>query len=500
MEKKCFFSLRMDGDKIKVESNTVKPTTEEHPIEAPKIISCKNNTKSIITLKSSAYSDFDDVYNSFETKLFNMKVPQNILDKFLKLCEYLLKGTEKLCNDLDDYSSAINYIIPKIRKKDSSKKRRACLKKEENFVAPKSKGIGLKWKETFNPKEDISNHFLTQTTYQYTSILEQLNVLFRNKDFKDIYVDYNCNSKHKCEEGVYQDFCCGKVFRETEIFTNPISIQLQIAIDDFDPCDSLKSSAGKQKMCAVYGQVKNVPLFCRSRLENVMLIALVKVEDMTNTDDYFDSVAKNLVAEIKILETIGINIDNGQNIKGTVVNFCHDNLGANSLLGFTTSFNSHFYCRICKCSKAECKTQFQQDDNKLRDSKHHLQMIQNINDDNNTNLQLTMDVKKYCVFDELLYFDKFKNVSVDILHDLLEGVAPHYMTHFIQFLNDKKILSYRNAQAKIRDFSCGLLVKKYKAPVIYKKSLQKIIWAYPQKKFIAFFYIFHLFSLIIETK
>lgn len=63
----------------------------------------------------------------------------------------------------------------------------------------------------------------------------------------------------------------------------------------------------------------------------------------------FDEIGILILNEIKQLETTGIIVD-GQILKGRLVRFLSDNLGANQTFGFVECFNS-FFCRICEISK-----------------------------------------------------------------------------------------------------------------------------------------------------
>lgn len=60
--------------------------------------------------------------------------------------------------------------------------------------------------------------------------------------------------------GVYEDFCCGSVYRSKEIFEDPLAIQLQLGTDDFEVCCPVKSHATIHKINATYIQIKTCPL------------------------------------------------------------------------------------------------------------------------------------------------------------------------------------------------------------------------------------------------
>lgn len=86
----------------------------------------------------------------------------------------------------------------------------------------------------------------------------------------------------------------------------------------------------------------------------------------------------------------------------------------------------------------------------------HLKIIEKNPD---CDLQLTKGVKLYCPFNELKYFHVLDNFSIDIMHDVYEGVVPFFLKRFFSILVSSNILNFNRIQAKIRDFDYGTLNK-----------------------------------------
>lgn len=105
---------------------------------------------------------------------------------------------------------------------------------------------------------------------------------------------------------------------------------------------------------------------------------------------------------------------------GTICSLSCDNLGVNSLLGMTESFNSHNFCRICCTTKLEAQSLFDHSLMVLRDRNNYTKHLHD----------KTFGVQSECALDELKYFDFLKSPSVDIMHDLLEGVVPLEIKQF----------------------------------------------------------------------
>lgn len=460
----------MESNKFQIQTVAGKIVVSNVSIEqeknVPRITSSSADSNNAFTLQRQCLKTFDTFFESIESSILSMNLTQKNMDLVYGLCENLLLNTQILHNEyttssLGSLTTVMDYVISKLKSRNSQGKRLKAAKKNANFVEPIEKAIGLKWKSVVRTDEDIVDHQLVQTTFHYVSIVDTLRALFSNELFRNMYINYNENIKHACQANVYQDFCCGKVFDTLDIFESKLTIQLQMAIDDFETCDALKSKAGDNKLCGIYFQIRNIPECYRSRLNNIFLVALVKVDDIKQHDTSFDDVAKVILADLKELETKGITIQPEITIKAALIAICCDNLGANQVFGLTESFSSHFYCRFCETHKKDCQKEAVENVNSMRKIEsyaYYLSVIKNNEDD----LKSSKGIKKYCIFNELTNFEIFQNSSVDLLHDLTEGVVPFFVKRLFDFLIEKKILNFRELQAKIRDYNYGFLNRKYK--------------------------------------
>lgn len=206
-----------------------------------------------------------------------MNITQKNIDKIYALCENLINSSRDLYKSVGDFqcceqnqksiSDASNYIVSKLKPQQKLSKRRKCVTSNEFYVPPRDVPIGLKWKSQTKPGNEIVNHKLVQATFQYVSIVETLKATFKNTDFKKMYIEYNENLKHTCVDSMFQDFCCGANYKKHDIFHSKCTLQIQLGIDDFEPCNALKSKAGIHKMCGVYLQLRNIPEYYRSKLK-----------------------------------------------------------------------------------------------------------------------------------------------------------------------------------------------------------------------------------------
>lgn len=130
-----------------------------------------------------------------------------------------------------------------------------------------------------------------------------------------MYLDYNNNEKHKCQEGLYKDVCCGSVFKSNELFKKyPNSLQLQIFTDGFEVCSALKPKTNLYGQVAIYFSILNLPHELAFNQNNIHLVAICNANDLKTEQTDFNTVWDFLVKNIRKLETEGINIGD-HNIK-----------------------------------------------------------------------------------------------------------------------------------------------------------------------------------------
>lgn len=121
-------------------------------------------------------------------------------------------------------------------------------------------------------------------------------------------------------------------------------MQIQIYQDDFEPCNPLGSKATIHKLCGVYFCIRNMPN--NSKLNSIYLIALRNSDDLKTKETDLNDIWRLVVEEIKYLETIGICVRDGLNLKGTLAMVCGDNLGLNKALGFGESFSANYFLNL----------------------------------------------------------------------------------------------------------------------------------------------------------
>lgn len=172
---------------------------------------------------------------------------------------------EKWENELISTTNAVDLLIEIIcshfQSFSSTHKRNKFLMSNNQFVAPVEKAIGTRQEM----KKIVNVHGRTiripkyiQCTLQYVPILETLKSLFLCEEFASLYFEYNqkLKSNEIGNDGskLYSCFNSGAAFAKNELFTlHPNSLQLQISIDDFEPCNPLQSKSERPKnLCCIH--------------------------------------------------------------------------------------------------------------------------------------------------------------------------------------------------------------------------------------------------------
>lgn len=231
--------------------------------------------------KKNQYAELDSVIEKLmkETACVGTEKQSNTL--FALLLEMLSEYNNACKNELGN-SEIMNGIFNRVQKQfhsfSTSFRRKNEIRKCDKCVEPEEKSIGYRWELVKVTITGKTTRQIVQCTYQYVSIIKQLEGLFSDTEFCNIYMNHQQN--HKYNDGQYQDGCCGSMFKKNQVFQSCSSaIQLQIYTDEFDPCDPLKTKAGIHKTTAFYMQIRNLPREYLSRLNSIYLIALCNSND-----------------------------------------------------------------------------------------------------------------------------------------------------------------------------------------------------------------------------
>lgn len=412
--------------------------------------------------------------NGIGDKLNASNVQHSVLNDVFEFSEELVTAITELNKELIRKSpeenttfileSTKDFLIDHIGEFKTRLKRDRNYRKNTYYVEPKALFVG-----DGIPPDNI---------LYFVSPVKTLESLFKNENFRAEYFNYNNN--HHCTEGIYERYCCGKMFKKSEIFKkNENAIQLQFYYDDFQLTSPLKTKP--RKVCAIYFVVHNFSSRCNSRLENIYLVALCdsKLVDKNGINAIF----QYIVHDIKYLEEVGVRIptDDGEFscLKGTLVQVSFDNLGGNTLFGLPKSFRATYYCRICFCTYERCQCHTKEKASKIRTKDHYERAMTTVNDKKALGVEIKTDdafgFTNYCILNDLNYYHTIDNRSQDVMHDIYEGAMPLVLHSFFSVLTKNKIVDGKQEIiARIDSFDYGILESRNKpSKLTFAKNLNQ---------------------------
>lgn len=433
------------------------------------------NTNENPTLNSPRIFDVEKTVINFIAKLYsnptlNRKNVQTIFDDITELFNNLLEHIHYKLTDADapsvtfrEESESINKIFENLK---SEYRRLKFFEKSDSFISPESFHIG-----TQTILDNISTPGMPGIKSK-TDHGQKLSIKLRLKKFVELpnvfneLLEYINNSNKKTE--VITSIIQGHLWRNIENkFTNKTFFPLLLFYDDFEPCNPLGSRAVTYKIGAVYISLACLPPQYASTLENIFLAQLTYSSDR----EFYGNrkVFSNLIDDLKYLEREGLNVTVNDEVKKVyfpLILILGDNLGLNSMLGFSESFSSDYFCRFCITQKNKTKVE-------ICSSKFVPRTLENY-DVQCT--ELSYGVKEKCIFNDLENFHVITNVYCDLMHDIFEGVLRYDMANLIDELIKKKYfdLSQLNNRIKFFKYSkadLGNTVPPIKADHLKKKHL-----------------------------
>ncbi|KAJ8274815.1 hypothetical protein COCON_G00094400 [Conger conger] len=342
---------------------------------------------------------------------------------------------------------------------NSEAKRNKHFTEKWGKVEPIEKVLGTRFDSRRNKTTGTYDQVIVTDKFAYIPILETLKSIFQNPELADML-----KPRHMTKEGVYADLRDATYFKESPLFSvEKDSLQIQLFYDDFETANPLGSKKGIHKLGAIYFTLRNFPPIYNSSLINIHLCALFHAQDIKRYD--FNLILEPLVNDLKVLETEGLKIPMFRHvIRGTIVQVTGDNLGLHGLFGFVESFGARYCCRFCLLEKARFQTVFCEDDPDvvLRTVEMHAQHCQTIQTD--PTLPHIYGVKRSCLLNSLQYFNTATNFSVDIMHDILEGVAQFEVKLVLRYILQEKLLNAEQLAGRIHAFDYGYNQQRNRPP------------------------------------
>lgn len=229
-------------------------------------------------------------------------------------------------------------------------------------------------------------------------------------------------------DNLFGDFITSKLWKEKSASfekSGKIVLPYFLYIDDVEVNNALGSHAAPVTM--VYYS------FPFEEKLQIFLAAIIKAKDYKNYGNF--QCLSYLVHQLRKLEDEGIAIETSQGavnvhfVLGLVIG---DNLGVNTVLGFST-FNANYFCRLCKEHRNITQTSCEENSAVLRNKENYQ------NDVAAKSLTFT-GINESCVFNALDSFHPTTNFTVDVMHDIFEGVCHYDLQLILHYFIYKKTI------------------------------------------------------------
>lgn len=259
----------------------------------------------------------------------------------------------------------------------------------------------------------------------------------------------------KSESKVLMNFIQGELWKSqlqnfhTKV-ENIIIFPLICYFDDLELGNALGSHSGINSIGAVYTWIPCLPPWFASKLDSIIFSDIFHTIDRKRFGNR--AAFQYFLADLQELYDNGIEIYDGKKLHKVYfipTLITGDNLGINSILGYTSSFSKSNFCRVCY-GGPELKTSSKESVFTLRTVKKYENDIQDPESHKKYGL------KERCIFNDLKNFHVIENVCFDVMHDLLEGVCSYVLSQIIiQFVEVDKYftLDYLNYRLHSTDFS-----------------------------------------------
>lgn len=315
------------------------------------------------------------------------------------------------------------------------------------YVAPQEYLIGER--EEFVTNNDVQIAKLIPVRAQFIPIRHVFTQFFGNSRILDETLDY-VNALNS-NNSIISNFIQGTLWRNISTqFEEKIVFPLFLYFDDFENNNPLGSHKGISKCGAAYLSIPCLPPHLVSKVNNIFLFILFNTLDrkvFTN-----DIIFSKVLDELNYLESNGIQVShNSKNISiyFKLVLVVGDNLGLHSILGFVESFNTSFFCRFCYTNKKDINTVFDECDCLHRTEESYLADVMK------DNKKLT-GVVESCIFHAISDFHVAKNFSIDVMHDVLEGICQYDLGLILHsFITVNKYFTLNELNHRIKAFNYG---------------------------------------------
>lgn len=375
---------------------------------------------------------------AFVLKLYNQ------INLTLEDIDKIILNTDQLLQCKDNIGDEIHFKMLK-----TNYQRRKHLTELNLYTESEQIVLGYKYKLIKCKDKYVGKN--VPVTGQYTSIGKIIKIIFSCSDNVSIATEYMLHSN----ESILEDLKDGSQFKNFGRNVFPYVL----FYDELESGNPLGSHKGCHKIGAIYFSFRCFPTYTYSSLKNIFQCFLFP----SKNKNYLNVVLDKLAVEIKKLYNDGLQIGS-ETFYFQFCGFIGDNLGLHQVLGFVESFNAHYICRFCKANKESTRRMTKEDAELLRN-------IENYEEDLALGDVSLSGIKSDSILNSLPKYHVTKNVFVDVMHDVLEGVANFGLCSVILFYVNNNVFSLDELNGRIRLFPFGN--KENRPPLIKIADLLK---------------------------
>lgn len=327
------------------------------------------------------------------------------------------------------------------------------------YIPPQLFEIGQE--PTYITKEDKSIHVDMKSKFAvHVPLKDTLQTVLSVPGILDSILKYmnDLSTETKYLSNVVQ----GELWMKKYANSDKIIIPLYLSFDEFETRNPLGSHAGEEKLGGVYVSIASLPPNASAKLKNQFLSTIFYSKHLKIFGN--EKIFRKSIEDLQFLSTTGITINlnrSDQTIFFELVQILGDNLGQNMICGFTDSFKSNYYCRICTASNKQCQEMIEENEDLLRD-------IESYEEDITGNNLAESSIKEECIFNKINKFHIAENMSLDPMHDVPEGVADYTMSKAIEGIISTEKISLQTINNRIETFEFNELeISNRPRPLFY---------------------------------
>lgn len=306
--------------------------------------------------------------------------------------------------------------------------------------------------------------------FYYVPLLQSLEQLFTDSRILSMIAI----GPQKCKDGFLYDIVDGELFKSHPLFSvRPTALQLILYTDEIEICNPLGSHASKNKLLMVYYTLGNIDPKYRSKLAAIRLLAMAKANYLTQCG--VDVILERIQKDLDLLyHGVKIQTVNGEmDMFGALISICGDTLAQQELAGFKEGVGfAYSKCRHCECTFEDMQRDFTENSFVRRTLDMHVRQCLEIEkartDFLKNSLKTTYGINRKSKLVDFPAFDLIQQTPQDIMHIVLEGIAPMeikcVLKHLIlsgqmdlDMFNDA-MLSFPYSPLDIRDRPCPITV------------------------------------------